>query len=116
MAKKITNRMFQLYELRDSLKSAIENLNTIKTQQKHLVQIVTSSKYKEELADFAKGVTEDCKTYESKIKWFEERLEKLDWIIKAYEKRDEQSIFIVKLVTDLLEAMNLTSEEPSAQA
>lgn len=116
MAKKVTNRMYQLYELRDSLKEAVKNLTTVKTQQKHLVQIVTSSKYKEELGEFAKGVTEDCKGYENKIKSYEERLALADGLIKLYEARDEKSVLVAKVVTELLEAMNLIVDEPSVEA
>ena len=107
MAKKITNRMYQLYELRDSLQDAIENVSALLVQQKHLVQIVTSSKYAEEMKDFTKGVTLDNKNYEAKLTSYRERLEKIKGIIELYERRDTQSIFVVKIVTDLIEALNL---------
>lgn len=111
MAKKITNRMYQLYELRDSLQDAIENISKLLVQQKHLVQIITSSKYDEEMKDFTKGITLDNKNYEAKLVSYEERLEKVKGIIELYEKRDTQSIFVVKIVTDLIEALNLGVDE-----
>lgn len=111
--KKVTNRMYQVYELRDSLKDAIENVQKLITQQKHLVQIITSSKYKDEMKDFTKGVSADTKGYEAKIESYKERLEKANGLIELYEKRDQNSVLVVKVVTDLIEALNIGCDEPA---
>ena len=41
MAKKvITNRMYQLYELRDSLENAIEKIKMVIRQQGYLIELI----------------------------------------------------------------------------
>lgn len=117
MAKKvITNRMYQLYELRDSLENAIEKIKMVIRQQGYLIELIIPSKHHEELLDFTKGVTADCKNYEKTLKSYEERLEKVKHLIELYEKKDEQSEFLVKIVTEMIEALNIGVDEPTTNA
>lgn len=116
MSKKVTNRMYQLYELRDNLILAIDNIKLVMKQQGILVELIIPSKHHEELKDFTKGIVEDCKSYEKKIKSYEERLEKVKHLICLYEKKDEKSSFMVEIITELIEALNLGVDDTSAQA
>ena len=111
MNKKITNRMYQLYELRDNLKEAINNVSGLLVQQNHLVEIISSSKYLDEMKDFIEGISSNNKGYEYKLSSYKERLEKVNYLIDLYEKNDKESVLTVKIITYLLEALNLTVDE-----
>lgn len=116
MAKKITNRMYQLYELEDTIEHAIDSLKVVIDQQEKLAELVEKSEYKEEMSDFTKGTREQNKSYLKRIEDYNEKLCKIKWIIELYEKKDEQSEFVVKLVTNLIEALNLSTDPNQVQA
>ena len=114
MSKKEINRTYQLYELRDNLKEAIDNMQKVISQNGLLVESILNSKNKEALKDLTKGLVEDCKQYTERIDLYKERLEKVSSLITIYEAKDEKSAFLVEIVNKLIEAMGLDTEpEPN---
>ena len=110
MSKKEHNRMYQLYELKDNLTSAISNMETVIKQNGLLVESVINSKNKEELKDLIEGLVNDCKHYTEKIDEYKIRLSKLESLISMYEAKDEKSSFVVSIVSILIESFGLESE------
>lgn len=104
------NRMYQVYELRDNLIAAIDNMKDLVKNNGLLVESVMTSKNKEELTNFTKALVEDCKEYTNKIDIYTERLNITKGLIEMYEKKDEQSELVVKVITDLIEALGITNE------
>lgn len=104
------NRMYQVYELRDNLIAAIDNMKDLVKNNGLLVESVMNSKNKEELTNFTKALIEDCKEYTKKIDIYTERLDITKGLIEMYEKKDEQSELVVKVITDLIEALGITNE------
>lgn len=114
MSKKETtkehNRMYQLYELKDNLTSAISNMESVIKQNGLLVESVINSKNKEALKDLIEGLVNDCKHYTEKIDEYKIRLSKLESLISIYEAKDEKSTFMVSIISTLIESFGLESE------
>lgn len=110
------NRIYQVYELRDSIQSAIINLDLVQKQQGHLVELVMASKYSEELKQFTTELVAQSKEFDSKRLLLNERLEKVNYIIAIYEKKDAESELVTKVISKLLEALGLDKPEPEAKA
>ena len=109
--KKIKNRMFQIYEMRDTVKDAIDNLKKLVKDDILLKQILEGSVYANNFKELTDGIIEEVADYNGKIIIYEERVNKLNTIIDLYEKNDEQSKFVVEIINNLIEGFGLSTEE-----
>lgn len=100
------SKMFQLYELRDNLEEAIENLKKFISNQEKLIEVVTNSKI-EEFTDFLKALIESTNNAKLNLNKYENRLSLLKELLSIFEKKDNESEKLDKYVSDLLEILNL---------
>lgn len=101
------SRIYKLYELRDELKSGINNITKVIEQQNTLCEIVEASDKKDAYVDFIKGIKSTNKTYANQIETFTNRLNVINGLIELYEKRDEKSAFVDSIVTATLFALGI---------
>ena len=106
--KKEHNRIYQLYEFRDELIKAIENMKNVITQNGLLVESIINSKNKDALKDLVTSLLKDCEMYTKRIDEYTERLNIIKDFIEQYEKQDENSEVLVKTITKLIEALGLS--------
>lgn len=104
------SKMFQLYELRDNLEEAIENLKKFISQQEELIEIISNSKI-EEFTDFLKALNESTQSARFNLNKYENRLSLLKELLSIFEKKDDESEKLDKYVTNLLEILNLAVEQ-----
>lgn len=101
------SRIYKLYELRDELKSGINNITKVIEQQNTLCEIVEASDKKDAYVDFIKGIKSTNKTYSNQIEIFTNRLNVINGLLELYEKRDDKSEFIDSIITATLFALGI---------
>lgn len=101
------SRIYKLYELRDELKSGINNITKVIDQQNTLCEIVEASDKKEAYTDFIKGIKSTNKTYANQIETFTNRLNVINGLLELYEKRDNKSELIDSIITATLFALGI---------
>ena len=115
------SRIYKLYELRDELKSGINNITKVIEQQNTLCEIVEASDKKDQFTNFVEGMKSTNKNYKEQIETFTNRLNVINGLLELYEKRDEKSTFIDSIITATLFALgiadtnNLEKEEPKRE-
>lgn len=115
MAKKPTNRIYQVYELRDSIRGAIENITKLVEHQRALVSCIKASpEYNDEtFKDFVEGIEHDANEHEGRLTGLRERLACCDLLVELHEKGGEEGAISDRAVTKLLEALKLDQPEPT---
>lgn len=101
------SRIYKLYELRDELKSGINNITKVIEQQNTLCEIVEASDKKDAYVDFIKGIKSTNKTYANQIETFTNRLNVINGLLELYEKRDDKSELIDSIITATLFALGI---------
>lgn len=101
------SRIYKLYELRDELKSGINNITKVIEQQNTLCEIVEASDKKDAYTDFIKGIKSTNKTYANQIETFTNRLNVINGLLELYEKRDDKSELIDSIITATLFALGI---------
>lgn len=99
------NRMYQFYELRDEMRKAISNSETVERSEKELVAVIIGSQKAEGFKDFTKSLSENWPRYENERLTLKSRLKKVEDIIARYEKRDEESALVSEIASLVLEAL-----------
>lgn len=105
------SRMYQFYELRDEMKKAISNSETVEQSEKALVAVIISSPQAEGFKDFTKSLSENWPRYESERVQLRTRLKMVEEIIARYEKRDAESDLVSEIASLVLEALGATRPE-----
>lgn len=97
------SKMYRLYEIRDEIQDAIENIGKVSEQQKKLVNIVNDKEEnKTEFADFTKSVNESIdEILKQKVKLIE-RLSYLNAVIEVYEDRTSDEKTSVANTVDMM--------------
>ena len=97
------SKMYRLYEIRDEIQDAIENIDKVSEQQKKLVNIVNDKEEnKTEFADFTKSVNESIdEILKQKVKLIE-RLSYLNAVIEVYEDRTSDEKTSVANTVDMM--------------
>lgn len=97
------SKMYRLYEIRDEIQEAIENIGKVSEQQKKLVNIVNDKEEnKTEFADFTKSVNESIdEILKQKVKLIE-RLSYLNAVIEVYEDRTSDEKTSVANTVDMM--------------
>lgn len=97
------SKMYRLYEIRDEIQEAIENIGKVSEQQKKLVNIVNDKEEnKTEFADFTKSVNESIdEILKQKVKLLE-RLSYLNAVIEVYEDRTSDEKTSVANTVDMM--------------
>lgn len=97
------SKMYRLYEIRDEIQDAIENIGKVSEQQKKLVNIVNDKEEnKTEFADFTKSVNESIdEILKQKVK-LTERLLYLNAVIEVYEDRTSDEKTSVANTVDMM--------------
>lgn len=108
----VKSRMYQIYELRDEIKKAINNSNTVEQSEKRLVALIIEAKGELEFKDFIKDIQANWKEYAATRLELNSRLEKIERIIKLHEAQDDHSPVVNEVVTLLLESFGLAKAEP----
>lgn len=101
------SRIYKLYELRDELKSGINNITKVIEQQNTLCEIIEASDKKDAYVDFIKGIKSTNKTYANQIETFTNRLNVINGLLELYEKRDDKSELIDSIITATLFALGI---------
>lgn len=112
--KKKHNRMYQLFELKDSLNDAITNLQEVIKSNGLLVETIINSKNKEALKELTTSLTNEVKQYVAKIDEYKDRLAKVEHLISLYTAKDENSQFVVEIVSELIEALGIAADPTPA--
>ena len=110
------SRMYQIYELRDEIKKAIDNLSAVEASEKKLSAIIASSPEGKEFEDFTKGLASNWPGYESKRVALNTRLRKLSQIISMHEAQDESSAMVDDIVSLVLEGLGAVKPENKPEA
>ena len=105
------SRMYQLYELRDEIKKALINSQTVENSERKLVKIILESKEEKEFADFIKSLSSNWKQYEHDRLELNTRLEKINKLISYHEKQDDNSKLVDEIVSLTLEALGAVKSE-----
>lgn len=97
------SKMYRLYEIRDEIQEAIENIGKVSEQQKKLVNIVNDKKEnKTEFADFTKSVNESIDEILKQKAKLLERLSYLNAVIEVYEDRTSDEKTSVANTVDMM--------------
>ena len=113
MEKKHVNRIYQIYELRDSIKSAIDNINKLISSQELLVKSIEASPIKaKELDEFVKGIKNGISDYRVKLVTLEARYDKASVLTELHESNTAKGTEADEIVTLVIEAMGLDQPEP----
>lgn len=102
------SRMFQLYELRDELPKAIENLNRLIDAEGYMVSVLKDSDRFEEIKDLVNHFEQDLPNYANQKIILEHRQEVLNELIADYEKQDEKAHIIDDAITRAFEAIGMS--------
>lgn len=104
------SKMYRLYEIRDEIQQAIENIDKVSEQQKKLVNIVNDKEEnKTEFADFTKSVNESIEEIlKQKVKLIE-RLSYLNAVIEVYEDRTSDEKTSVANTVDMMVTYTMKS-------
>lgn len=97
------SKIYRLYEIRDEIQDAIENIDKVSEQQKKLVNILNDKEEnKTEFADFTKSVNESIdEILKQKVKLIE-RLSYLNAVIEVYEDRTNDEKTSVANTVDMM--------------
>lgn len=106
------SRMFQLYELRDELPKALENLNRLIDAESYMIEVLKGSDRYEEIKDLVDHFNEDIPNYNNQKAILEHRQEILNGLIADYEKQDEKAHIIDDAITRAFEAIGMTYSTP----
>lgn len=106
------SRMFQLYELRDELPKALENLNRLIDAESYMIEVLKGSDRYEEIKDLVEHFSEDIPNYNNQKTILEHRQEILNGLIADYEKQDEKAHIIDDAITRAFEAIGMTYGTP----
>ena len=107
------NRMYQLYELRDEIKTGIENLEKLLPVQEEFLKVINDSGKHDEFEFMLKDWESYHKSLPIQIDNMKFRLELINELITDYEKQDEKSTIISETVTKVLESIGATTPESS---
>lgn len=108
MEKEIVNieeesKIYRLYEIRDEIQDAIENIEKVSEQQKKLVSIVNDKEEnKTEFADFTKSVNESIDEILKQKTKLNERLLYLNAVIDVYEDRSSDEKLAIANTVDTM--------------
>lgn len=97
------SKIYRLYEIRDEIQDAIENIVKVSEQQKKLVTIVNDKQEnKTEFADFTKSVNESIDEIMKQKATLIERLTYLNAVIEVYEDRSTDEKLAVANTVDMM--------------
>lgn len=113
MEKKPVNRIYQIYELRDSIKSAIDNINKLIASQELLLKSIEASPVKaKELDEFMKGIKGGISDYRAKLVSLKARYDKACSLTELHESNSARGAEADFVITLVIEAMGLDQPEP----
>ena len=107
MAKKeVKNRMYYLYELKDSYTKSIEDLTELNEHDKRLILLIETSNFKddEHMKTEVAGLKEAVRFRENTIASMNRRLSIVNKFITDYEKKDAYSQTLATIITKFIEA------------
>lgn len=107
MAKKeVKNRMYYLYELKDTYTKSIEDLTELNEHDKRLILLIETSAFKndEMMKTEASGLKDSVKFRENTIASMNRRLGIINKFITDYEKKDAYSETLALIITKFIEA------------
>jgi len=107
--KKMENKEFEskinrIYEMRDEMENALENMANVKVQQNDLIQIIrnTSENVESNFEGFINALEEQNKDYDNQKKNLETRLSYLYAIIDVFENRKDEVNTKISNATDII--------------
>lgn len=106
------NRMYQLYELRDEIKTGIENLEKLLPVEDEFFKVINDSGKHDKFEFMLKDWEAYYKSLPVQIDNMKFRLELITQLITDYEKRDSNSKIIEETVTKVLECIGAIAPEP----
>ena len=110
------SKIYQLYELRDEIKKAIANLDSVELSEKELAAIVAESGKGEKFKEFSQGLQDNWKNYEQNRMTLRTRLKRIERVISIYEGKGEQGKLAEEIVTCVLEAIGAAVAEKEEEA
>jgi|SRR5690554_226270 len=97
------SKMYRLYEIRDEIQDAVENIDKVSKQQKKLINILNDKEEnKTEFADFTKSVNESIDEISKQKTKLIERLSYLNAVIEVYEDRTSDEKISVANTVDMM--------------
>lgn len=97
------SKMYRLYEIRDEIRAAIENIDKVSEQQKKLIDIINDKdENKTEFADFTKSVSESIDEILKQKTKLVERLSYLNAVIEVYEDRSTDEKLVIANTVDMM--------------
>lgn len=105
------NRVYQIYELRDEIKSALKNIDGVESQEKLLVSILVGSPHHEAFKDFTKATQKNWENYANQRIDLNERLKRLEKIISLREDPKMDRKLIDEIVSLVLEGTGAVKAE-----
>lgn len=97
------SKMYRLYEIRDEIQAAIENIDKVSEQQKKLISIVNNKEEnKTEFADFTKSLNESIDEILKQKTKLIERLSYLNAVIEVYEDRSTDEKLAIANTVDMM--------------
>lgn len=97
------SKMYRLYEIRDEIQAAIENVDKVTEQQKKLIDIVNEKEEnKTEFADFTKSLNESIDEFLKQKTKLIERLSYLNAVIEVYEDRSTDEKTLIANTVDMM--------------
>lgn len=97
------SKMYRLYEIRDEIQAAIENIDKVSEQQKKLISIVNDKEEnKTEFADFTKSLNESIDEILKQKTKLIERLSYLNAVIEVYEDRSTDEKLAIANTVDMM--------------
>ena len=109
MAEK--NRIYKIYELRDEMRKALNNLDFVEGQEKLLLSILSTNIHAPEFEEFIKATKTNWAEYDMQRANLNTRIEKCNKLIALYEKKDETSKIVSEVISLVLVGMGLDDPE-----
>lgn len=110
------NRSYQIYELRDEFKKALDNLDFVEEQERKLAIVVSASNFAGEFKDFLNSLKENKKNYENQRAALKTRYDRANELIKLREDREHNGALVDDVISLTLEVLGAAKPDKKTQA
>lgn len=100
------NYDYILKEMKESMKTSIENVKKVITQQEELVALIKDNNKEENMKEFIIGIEEQTKQYKEQLRILNYRLECLTTLLSTIE--DTTSKYVISM---LLESIGMANQQ-----
>lgn len=109
-AKKLTSKIYLLYELRDGLKSGIAKNSELLAIENEFAEVIDKSGKKEKFQFMLSDWEAEKVQLEKSIESMKKRLKVINELIEMYQKQDKTSEIMNDIITKLFDALGILEQ------